>query len=244
MTIPIFIIASGRSGSTQLGHYFGQVRGSKYLGEIFKRPFRNEVGWQAICELIGNATLAERLHEHDQVEYLNTICEKSTELFLVVKLFYKHRPNSGIWDHVYGGAFPVLHLWREDIFAQFVSLERARATGQWTQWKGKRYAEDNTLIEFRRQDYLDWRSFMASKFLEVQLRLSGRSNVESVEYKQISDHEFIRAAIKRSVGFDIKPREMLVKQATRPALDYVRNRTEAAPFAADRLIDFVPAASG
>jgi len=234
---PFIIISLARSGSNQLVDYINQIPDCMCYGEIFKDTIRNEPGWQRVAAYFSSPAEAQYMHESDLVGFwrqLLSMQPNSTE-YLGAKIFYYHRENDPIWDYIYSGSIPIIHLWRNNIFESFVSLVRAEQTGQWSARRREDLDVSQANISFDAQRYCRYRELTIAQYANAQDRLEKCSKVLALEYEQISNTTEISELLSRFFCKDVRVAQTLLKQSQKSPLEYVENRDAAVPYIDDLL---------
>ncbi|KPQ07493.1 MAG: sulfotransferase [Rhodobacteraceae bacterium HLUCCA12] len=231
----LFIISNPRSGSTQLVQYVRQVPGCVCFGEIFKRDtmskeLRTKVRDHETAESLF-ATDSRGFWEHARTH------RKGKPRIVGAKLFPRHRRGDPIWDLVFSGTPRVIHLWRNRIFDTHISSLRSQTSGQWQLKKDQQPDTQDTSrpIRFDADKYLRYRKSARREFEWVTSRLADNPKALSVEYAEIADPAKLSLRFSEYFGVPVTLETTLQKMTTRPALSYVENPEEAAPFVDDLL---------
>jgi hypothetical protein len=102
------VLSAGLSGSDLLRDYLNQHASIRCFGEIFKKSFVNEKGWQLVS---GGSADLKHLHETDLVSFWQLIVEryKLDKPVIGAKIFYFHREDDEIWRYFASSGTPVIH---------------------------------------------------------------------------------------------------------------------------------------
>jgi GT2 family glycosyltransferase/LPS sulfotransferase NodH len=131
------IVGTAQTGSTMLISLINGHSQALTFGEIFRSPA--EIGWDDAEYARTADKNALALYRHDPLRFLQrTIYRewKSGQQAMGFKLFYYHAreaPFSVVWDYLQTETdIRVLHIKRRNILAQYLSLQRAHLTNQWS----------------------------------------------------------------------------------------------------------------
>ena len=235
------IISTARSGSNQLVDYVNQTKVALCFGEIVKKAFFNNPGpskhFKLISDCFDDAEQAKQLQLSDPEKFWDVVSSSvpGNHRYVGAKVFYEHREKHPFWRDVFAQNSIILHLWRSRIMESFLSLDRAKATKQWTVRPGTSLAQQNPPIVFDEQRYLAYRDRSRERFMRIRNRRNEAAHYYEVEYAQICDPTLIGPILDDIFKVQGKYTETLVKQAPADTLDNVQNRSVAEKYLEDRL---------
>lgn len=234
------IVSSARSGSNLLVSYLRQVADAACFGEIFRGEFPTKPGWEQLVHRLDLPEEARTLHRSDLTAFWELVLSRGLRRrrWLGAKVFYYHREADPLWTRFEAADHRVLHLWRDSTFDQYISRLLAVESGEWKAGDGS--AEPR--VTFDRDDYLAYRAGIRRGLERTRERFGGSERFVDIEYRQLTDHEFVQGLLLQSFGERIDVAETLRRQRGRPKLDYLRNPDEAEPFAADSISEGFAAA--
>ncbi len=131
------IVGTARTGSTMLISLINAHSQALTLGEIFRSP--DAIGW----DIPAYAQIADKsaftLYRSDPLRFLRQEIYrewKPGQKAMGFKIFYYHArqaPFSAVWDYLQTETdIRVLHIKRRNVLAQYLSLQRAHLTNQWS----------------------------------------------------------------------------------------------------------------
>lgn len=131
------IVGTARTGSTMLISLINAHNQALTFGEIFRSP--TEIGWDVGEYARAADKNALALYREDPLRFLQrTIYRewKPGQRAMGFKIFYYHARESSfsaVWDYLQTETdIRVLHIKRRNILAQYLSLQRAHLTNQWS----------------------------------------------------------------------------------------------------------------
>jgi LPS sulfotransferase NodH len=234
------IISTARSGSNQLVDYVNQTKIALCFGEIVKKAFFNTPGsskhFQLVCDCFSDLEKAKELQLSDPEKFWDEVSSRvpGNQRYVGAKVFYEHRENHPFWRNVFKHNPIILHLWRSRVLESFLSLDRAKATKQWTVRHGSSLAEQPPLV-FDEKRYLAYRDLSRQRFMRIRNRKGEATQYYEIEYGQISDPTLIGPVLNDIFKAQGKYAETLVKQAPKDPLEKVQNRSVAEKYLDDRL---------
>lgn len=135
--IRFVIVGTARTGTTMLISLLNAHSQAMSFGEIFRSP--DAIGWDVSGYAKPENQDALVIYRHDPLRFLQkTIYRKwkPGQRAMGFKLFYYHAretPFSAIWDYLRTETdIRIIHIKRRNILAQYLSLQRAHLTNQWT----------------------------------------------------------------------------------------------------------------
>lgn len=135
---PTILVSSARSGTNYfLDVYSACFPGDVVLGEIFRSEGDNLNRLRRLLGLTEEQVLAGVRDDPLAIwKALEAIC-RARRRGLVAKAFYYHARNRcSLWEH-FRDQNRVVHLIRRNAFDVLVSLELARQTGRWKEYRGR-----------------------------------------------------------------------------------------------------------
>ena len=235
------IISTARSGSNQLVDYVNQTKVALCFGEIVKKAFFNNPGsskhFKLINDCFEDAEQAKQIQLSDPQKFWDVVSSRvpGKHSYVGAKVFYEHREKHPFWQDVFARNSIILHLWRSRVMESFLSLDRAKATKQWTVRPGTSLAQQNPPIEFDEKRYLAYRDMSRERFMRIRGRRNEAAHYYEVEYAQICDPHLIGPVLNDIFKVEGKYTETLTKQAPADPLDNVQNRSVAEKYLEDRL---------
>jgi LPS sulfotransferase NodH len=235
------IISTARSGSNQLVDYVNQTRVALCFGELFKKPFfdtiDNNKQLKLITDCFSGLDEAKSIQLPDPARFWDAVASRvpGSHRYVGAKLFYEHREADPLWLQVFKRNPIIIHLWRSHVLESFLSLDRARATKQWTVRSGSASAQRNPLIVFDEKRYLAYRERSRTRFNRIRNRKSEAAHYYEIEYSQVSDPARIGPTLNDIFKTQATYSATLVKQAPKDPLDNVQNRPAAEKYLDDRL---------
>lgn len=234
-TESLFIVASPRSGSTQLVQYVRQVPGCMSYGEIFKRDTLSK----ELLKRLRDPETASELFATDTKAFWDFLLSNTRGDHKIVgaKLFPKHRRKDPFWDYVFSGEPRVIYLWRARTFDTHISSLRSQATGHWQLKKDRSPAPETVSqkIRFDTARYLRFRESAREVYAETRDRLKGNPKAMFIEYSEITKPEALSKRFEEYFGVPVALEATLQKMTPRPAIEYVENMADAEGFVDDRL---------
>lgn len=227
-----------RSGSTLLVRHLRQLPEGACFGEILRADFPTQEGWDRIVKRLRLPPDARTLHERDASAFWELVLERTLgrKRWAGSKIFPDHRRGDAVWDRFAEPDHRVFHLWRDSTFDTYVSLELARATGEWQAPPPDAVERPEPIVTFDREAYLRYRAGLREDVAAVRARYaSGGDRYLELEYAQLSDLNAIAALLERTFGTPVALEERMTRQRPRPKIEYVTNPSEAAPFEHDTL---------
>lgn len=235
------IISTARSGSNQLVDYVNQTKVALCFGEIVKKAFFNNPGsskhFKLINDCFEDAEQAKQIQLSDPAKFWDVVSSRvpGKHSYVGAKVFYEHREKHPFWQDVFARNSIILHLWRPRVMESFLSLDRAKATKQWTVRPGTSLAQQNPPIVFDEERYLAYRDMSRERFMRIRGRRNEAAHYYEVEYAQICDPHLIGPVLNDIFKVEGKYSETLTKQAPADPLDNVENRSVAEKYLDDRL---------
>ena len=235
------IISTARSGSNQLVDYVNQTKVALCFGEIVKKAFFANPGpskhFNLITACFDDLEQAKQLQLADPEKFWDVVSSRvpGNHRYVGAKVFYEHREKHAFWNNVFVRNPIIIHLWRSRVMESFLSLDRAKATKQWTVRQGTSLEKKNPPIVFDEKRYLAYRDLSRERFVRIRNRRSEAAHYHEVEYAQIGDPKLIGAFLNDVFKVEGKYAETLVKQAPVDTLDNVENRSVAEKYLEDRL---------
>lgn len=232
------IVSSARSGSNLLVSYLRQVARAACFGEIFREEFPDREGWDRLASRLELPPGAREMHARDVTAFWELCLARGLRRrrWLGAKAFYYHRRGDRLWDRFGEADHRIIHLWRDATFDQYVSRLIAGATGEWKgAAAGARTEDRQPLVTFDRDAYLEYRDALRRDIEATRTRYGGVDRYVEVEYRQLSDHDWVGRFIDGLFGERIAVDEVLRRQRARPKVDYLVNPGEAGPYTADSI---------
>ena len=234
------IISTARSGSNQLVDYVNQTGVALCFGEIVKKSFFDAPGsskhFSLICNCFPDASQAKKLQLANPEEFWDLVSSRvpGVHRYVGAKIFYEHREKHELWRSIFKKNPTILHLWRSRVLDSFLSLDRAKATKQWTVRQGSSL-QQNPPIVFDERRYVTYRDLSRSRFLRIRDRQNEAARYYEIEYSEIASPESIGSVLNGIFKAAATYSETLVKQAPCDPLENVQNRSVAERYMDDRL---------
>jgi LPS sulfotransferase NodH len=234
------IISTARSGSNQLVDYVNQTKVALCFGEIVKKAFFDAPGSSKQFDLISNcfpdASQAKQLQLANPEEFWDLVSSRvpGPHRYVGAKIFYEHREKHELWRSIFKKNPTILHLWRSRVLDSFLSLDRAKATKQWTVRPGNSL-QRNPPIVFDERRYLAYRDLSRSRFLRIRDRQNEAARYYEIEYSTIASPQSIGTILNNIFQAEATYSETLVKQAPGDPLENIQNRSVAEKYIDDRL---------
>lgn len=231
----LFVVSNPRSGSTQLVQYLRQVPECVCYGEIFKH---NQVPRETKFDTDTSAR-ARHLYQADLKQFWALLLEQHQEnpKYVGAKIFPKHRSGDPFWDLIFSHQSRVIHLWRASVFDTFVSGLRAQQSGKWNVKQGvpvgPRVREKK--VHFDPEKYLRFRKKRWRDFAMTVSALEQHPKTIQIEYSEISAPAVLARRLSDFFNVAVTLQPTLQKLATMPAIDYLDNPADAAPYVDDLL---------
>jgi hypothetical protein len=225
------VLSAGLSGSDLLRDYLNQHASIRCLGEIFKKSFVNEKGWQ---RLSGGSAELKHLHETDLVSFWKHILEryKLDKPVIGAKIFYFHREDDEIWRYFASSHTPIIHLVRGELIDSYLSLKLAEVSGIWKQPRNKKTdAEHDRNISVDLADFENYCRRM-ERYIDRTRMLFGDNPSLQVDYSSlVSDRQNSMSAVYSFLGLpDHETAPRLSKQLSRNREELITNWDETASF--------------
>jgi len=214
-----------------LRDYLNQHASIRCFGEIFKKSFVKEKGWQ---RLSGDSAELRHLHETDLVSFWRLILEKYKldKPVIGAKIFYPHRKDEELWRYFASSCTPIIHLVREELIDSYLSLKLAAASRIWKQSKKKKIgAEYDRSISIDLADFQNYCTRIRGHIDRIKLLFRDNPFLEVTYSSLVKDREKTMSAIYSFLGLpnqETSPR--LIKQLKRPREDVISNWNETASF--------------
>ncbi|MCC5972172.1 MAG: hypothetical protein JJU15_19725 [Pararhodobacter sp.] len=245
----LYVLTKARSGSNQFAAYVNQVPGCRCYGEVFKKNYpANRDLWKGMVKRFPNADDAVFLHKTDLCAFWDTFVASHTGETDIVgaRVFYHHRRSDPLWSQrIFSPDSLIVHLWRDSIFASYVSTIRAKASGEWLKRKDSEQSDSDSrtpreaaggeLLEFDVVEYQAYRRSALRWFRRTEALLADHPNVLSVEYSEIAQPERLAVRLGEFLGKAVALQETYQKTTTRPPISYLANPEDAREFVDDRL---------
>jgi LPS sulfotransferase NodH len=235
------IITTARSGSNQLVDYVNQTKVALCFGEIVKKQFFDAPGSSKHFNLISacfpNVEEAKTLQLSNPEEFWEIVSNRvpGKHRYVGAKVFYEHREKHPLWREILKRNSIIIHLWRSRVFDSFLSLDRAKATKQWTIRQGSAPTTRNPPIVFDEKRYLAYRDLSRDRFMRMRNRRNESAHYYEIEYAQIGEPALIGSILNDIFKAQAVYSETLMKQAPDDPLDNVQNRSVAEKYLNDRL---------
>lgn len=235
------IVSTARSGSNQLVDYVNQTQVALCFGEIVKKTFFDSgvdsKHRQLITECFSGVDQAKDIQLSDPEQFWELVSTRvaGNHPYVGAKLFYEHREQHQLWGNIFKVNPIIIHLWRSRVLESFLSLDRAKATKQWTVRNGKPLMQRNPPIVFDEQRYLRYRDLSRARFLRIRNRKNECSRYYEVEYLQVCDPGIVGPILNDIFNARSEYSATLVKQAPDDPLDNVQNPATAQKYLDDQL---------
>jgi LPS sulfotransferase NodH len=234
------IISSMRSGSTLLVRHLRQITRAACFGEILRADFPEMDGWPRIVKRLGLPPDARDMHTERVADFWDLVLTRTLERkqWAGSKIFSDHRRGDPVWDRFSASNHRVFHLWRDSTFDTYVSLQLARATGEWKAPTVDATQDSDRVdarVVFEREAYLRYRSHIQDDVESVRQRYGATGRYVELEYAELTDLERMAALLESLFGEEVRLEERLSRQRPRPKIEYVVNRADAEPFERDSL---------
>jgi len=192
------IVSSARSGSNLLISYLRQVSEAACFGEILRGEFPTKPGWAKLVSRLDLPESARELHRNDLTAFWELFLERGLRRrrWVGAKVFYYHREADQVWDRFGASDHRVLHLWRDATFDQYVSRLLAVESGQWKAGGG----ESEPRVTFDRDEYLRYRAGIQFGLERTRARYGASEHFVDIEYRQLTDHAFVKELLMRLFG--------------------------------------------
>lgn len=231
------IVSSARSGSNLLVTYLRQVKRAACFGEVLRSEFPDKPGWDKLIKRLDMPADSKTLHARDLTSWWQHFVAQGLRQrrWLGAKAFYYHRRDDPIWHRFEAEDHRVIHLWRDATFDQYVSRLLAVESGQWKAPDADGGSSDEPRVTFDREDYLRYRALLRTDITATRTRFGDSDRYVEIEYRQLSQRDFMADLLDRLFGERIEIRKLLRRQRGRPKIEYLRNPAAAEPFVSDSI---------